>query len=123
MLSFKQWCEQAMPKKWHMSRPEAIQYWRSLQPNMPMNTLRPIPEDHKGSTYAYDGVRITGSQQFITTIMSRLKDLLNFEGANSKLNITFQQQVDAKTSIVRPSSYVLYVQVQDRNPSELPDVQ
>ncbi len=121
MKSFRQWREQQdapltgqSPEAWKMSKAEALQHWQQLQPGMPMSQLRVIPPDHKGPTYRYDGVRVTGSGQFIDSVMSRLKDILSYESESTRLNLVYRQQVDSKLQEPIPDSFVFYAQARDR---------
>jgi len=52
------------------------------------------------------------------SVISRLKDLLNYEGKGTRLQINFAQQVDSKTEIPVPGSYVFYIQVAERDSGE-----
>jgi hypothetical protein len=62
----------------------------------------------------YDGIRVTGSHQFINAVVSRLKDILNYDGGNTKLFLRYHQQVDKKTQQPLPNSFVFYVQVRSK---------
>jgi hypothetical protein len=120
-MKFKDWMEQQtwnMPtqpqKPWKASKQEILDYWRKLPSSIPMMGLKIIPADHEGSTYSFDGMRIAGSPNFINAALARLKDLLQFEGDSTKLQLTYKQQIDNKTELPRPNSYVLYIQVKER---------
>jgi hypothetical protein len=121
MKSYKEWQAQqlqqaaAMPTKgWKMGKDQIFQHWSQLQGNMPLSDVRAIPPDHKGSTYHYDGIRITGSARFIDSCISRLKDLLQFEGKGTRLQVVYRQQQDNKTQLPIPESFVFYVQIHGR---------
>jgi hypothetical protein len=121
-MNFKDWMEQqnnwgipSQPQKpWKASKQEILDYWNTLPPKSPLIGVRFIPAQHEGSTYGYDSIRISGSGTFINGILSRLKDLLPFEGEETKLQLIYKQQVDNKTEIPRPNSYVLYIQFKER---------
>jgi len=118
MKYFREWQSGVLQKPWKASKDEAIKYWSSLAPGVPITDVRTIPQGHKGSTYGLDGIRITGSASFINAVISRLKDLLNYEGKGTRLQINFSQQVDSKTDIPVPGSYVFYIQVAERDSDE-----
>jgi hypothetical protein len=101
-------------KKWKATKEEIFRYWQSLQPDQPI-AVRPIPYEHAGSTYGQDGVRVTGSQEFISTVIARLKEFLNFETPNSKLQLVYRE-TESKKDPVDPENktYVFYVQVKER---------
>lgn len=95
-----------------MRKKEILAHWRGLVPTQPL-TPAVVPYKHEGTTYAQDGIRITGSRQFIDAVLSRLKDLLSFESLTTRLQVTYQQSTDRQTG--EPlESYNCYVQVHER---------
>lgn len=123
MKSFREWqAQQAVQsagefpnKAWKMDKDQILQHWQQLQANVPLSDIRAIPPDHQGSTYRYDGIRVTGSATFIDSCMSRLKDLLQFEGKGTRLQLVYRQQQDNKTQLPIPESFVFYAQVHGRS--------
>lgn len=119
MVNFKNWYEQQgyispKPKKaWKGKKKEIVQFWKNLPGSIPIQPLNIIPDNYHGSTYMYDGIRVTGSHQFINAVASRLKDILNYDQGNTKLFLRYQQQIDKKTHHPLPNSFVFYVQVRD----------
>jgi hypothetical protein len=115
MFDFRDWYEQyAQPnpaKPWKAKKPDIIKYWSSLPPSIPIQPVNVVPKNYKGSTYMYDGVRVTGSHQFINGVVSRLKDIINYDGGNTKLFLRYHQQIDKKTNQPLPNSFVFYAQV------------
>lgn len=79
--------------------------------------IKPIPYNHKGSTYGEDGVRITGSKEFIGSVMARLKEFLNFEGPAAKLQLSYRE-TESPSQVHQmgqsKTSYVFYVQAKER---------
>ena len=61
-----------------MKKAEMLQHWQTIPDNQPVNP-DPVPYKHEGSTYDQDGIRITGSKAFIDSVLSRLKELLQYE--------------------------------------------
>jgi len=120
MLSFRCWCEQGnyispnTQKPWKAKKDEIKKFWQSLPASMPIQPLNVIPGGYKGSTYMYDGIRVTGSHQFINSVTSRLKDILNYDEGNTKLFLRYHQQVDKNTEQPLPNSFVFYVQVRGK---------
>jgi len=98
-----------------LRKAEIISHWKSLEApalndNIPMAT---IPYKHKGSTFAEDGIRILGSQDFIDAVLARLKPLLDFENSNSRLQLNYSQATDKETG--QPlDSFKMYIQVVER---------
>ena len=95
-----------------MFKNEIIAHWDKVKANQPI-AIRPVPYKHKGTTYAEDGIRLTGSQEFIDSILSRLKDLLDHEGDGTRLQLVYKQSVDKDTGAELPS-YNCYIQVHER---------
>ena len=59
----------AKEKKWKANKEEILAFWQKLRPDTPIQ-IKPIDYTHKGSTYGEDGVRITGSPQFISSVLA-----------------------------------------------------
>jgi len=91
---------------------QMLNHWHGLKPNQPIS-ISPIPYKHRGSTYAEDGIRITGSQPFIDSVLSRLTDLLDYEDDSTRLQVVYKQSVDKDTGIPL-DSYNCYIQVHER---------
>ncbi len=97
-----------------MKKAEVLERWRGLEPNQ---HLKPdaVPYKHTGSTYDECGIRITGTTKFIDSVLSRLKDLLEYEGSDTRLALVYQEAVERKTQ-VPTGSYSAYIQVHERGP-------
>ena len=120
-MTFKEWMAQnsvQYNKPWKASKEETIKHWSNLSPGMPMAQLRIIPQNHKGPTIAYDGIRITGSSDFRDSVLSRLKELVAYEGGGSRLNVLYKQQVDNKTQQAIPNSFAFYFHAKQRGKNE-----
>lgn len=130
MKSFDEWLEahqsesldeiamtygSAQPSK--ANKDDVIKYWQSLIPARTIY-MTPVPADHKGSTYSQDGIRITGSRQFIDGVLARIKDLIHQESAESKLEVAYRQIDGAKQVNDRPDTYVFYCMVRQRAPKK-----
>jgi hypothetical protein len=127
-MNFKEWIKervqlefQAPPqpiKKWSASKEEIFYMWKSLNPSSPLKVV-PISSEHEGSTYGEDGVRITGSTQFISSVLSKLKGFLDYEGTSTKLSVSYRE-TQSPSQIERGNlkkSFVFYVQVKQRKDS------
>jgi len=90
----------------------ALRHWHGLPDTQPISP-DPIPYKHQGSTYDEDGIRITGSRQFIDSVLSRIKDVLKFENTVTRLGISYQESTD-KTSRRPTGKWSCYVQVHVR---------
>jgi hypothetical protein len=127
MMSFKEFMAaqpaQAQPAapatasktKWKATKEQIVSYWKNLRPDTPIQ-MKPIDYTHKGSTYGEDGLRLTGSPQFIASVLARLKELLNFETPANKLAVTYRQTESPSKVAMGQSktSYVFYVAARQR---------
>jgi hypothetical protein len=95
-------------RKW-----ESLRIWQQLPENMEL-TPAPIPYKHTGTTIDEDGVRITGSYEFITAVMSRLKPLLQYEAGGTRLGIAFSELTDKVTGARMAGRYRCTIQVHER---------
>jgi hypothetical protein len=102
---------------WKATKPEIVGMLKNINPNMPL-AYTPIPATHKGSTYMQDGIRITGTKQFITSVVSRLKDVLSYENQQTKLNIVYKQIDKVDENNPNRTSFAFYVQVKERGDTE-----
>jgi len=89
-----------------------LEHWRGLDPNQKL-TPAPVPYKHTGTTYAQDGLRITGAPQWIDAVLSRLQDLLDFENGQTRLQVVYKESRDRETGAELESSNC-YVQVHER---------
>ena len=99
-------------KPWKAGKNEIVNFWKGVQTNMPF-ALKPIPYDHKGSTIQEDGLRITGSKEFIQSVLSRLKDFMIYENPETKLMVSYRQSPKSLVTGNR-NSYTFYFQVKQR---------
>jgi hypothetical protein len=70
-----------------------LDHWDSLDPDQSL-AITPIDSKHKGSTYTEDGIRLTGSKEFIDSILARLKGFLEYDGNGCRLEPTYIQTVE-----------------------------
>lgn len=95
-----------------MKKAEFIQHWRGIAPNQPIE-VRPVRYKHEGTTYAEDGIRITGSRAFIDSVLSRLSDMLAHENGQTRLQVVYKESVDKETGCAM-DSWNCYIQVHER---------
>lgn len=135
MKSFKTWLEEEQPqfqtpqstpspqgvvggplespkKSWSGKKKEIITFWKAL-PEMPL-LVSPISSSHKGSTFAEDGIRITGSPNYIYSVLTRLKDFLPLESESTKLQLLFKESDRINPNRPNKKSYAFYIQVKQR---------
>lgn len=90
MTSFQKFLESQKVKVWHATKEEIIEMWRNLRPSAIV--MRPVSENQKGTRLKNDGIRITGSPQFINSILSRIKDLIGYEeNSGTRLDLEYRQ--------------------------------
>ena len=107
----------AKQKVWSAKKAEIISMWRSLKNDIPI-IIQPMlekPEGVEKSSYGEDGVRITGSFSFITSVLSRLKEIIAYENPETKLRLVFRG-IDSDRQ-VRPDrqSFVFYINLENRS--------
>ena len=108
MQTFKQFVEQA--EGWHASKQDIVKMWENLKPSPILMT--PIPEHHQGSRLHQDGLRITGTPQFISSVLGRLKDILQYENnPSTRLDLEYRQ-VTNKDGVVDKGGFLCYVYVE-----------
>lgn len=109
-MTFKEFLEQnTTNKNWSAKKDDIIKLWRSSNENMPLN-ISPVPKGHKGKRFDQDGIRITGSAQFINSVLSKLKSFLFYnDHPNLSLDVKYRQV--NKRDISDRSSFVCYINV------------
>lgn len=100
------------PKPWKAGKEEIVNFWKGVPTNTPL-ALKPIAYDHKGTTIQEDGLRITGSKEFISSVLSRLKDFLIYENPDTKLMVSYRQSPKSFITGNR-NSFSFYLQVKSR---------
>lgn len=102
--------------EWHKNKKSnLIQRWRSLNStNYQVVPMRP-KGNIKGTSYDDDGIRITGSQDFIDSILVRLKDLLNIEqNPNLRLDLRYVTTNYQDPNTKQPI-YAVYINCKERD--------
>jgi hypothetical protein len=105
-------------KPWSAKKPEIMQMWQNLRQDTPI-IMTPIMDtpDASGehSTYGEDGIRITGSWYFISSVLSRLKEVLAYENPQQKLRLIFRGVDKSRASRPDRQSYVFYCNLEKRD--------
>jgi hypothetical protein len=110
--------ESQTKKSWSGRKQEIIDFWKAI-PQMPL-LVDPIPSGHKGSTFGEDGIRITGSPNYIYSVLARLKDFLPLESDGTKLQLLFKESDRLNPNKPNKKSYAFYIQVKQRGSSSKP---
>ena len=95
-----------------MNKREMLDHWDGIPADQPIK-VTPVAYKHEGTTYAEDGIRITGSQRFIDSVLSHLKSLLEHENGDTRLQVTYQPSNDRESGTPL-GSWNCYIQVHER---------
>lgn len=95
-----------------MKKQEFLNHWSKIKPNQNIK-IKPVVYKHEGSTYAEDGIRLTGSREFVDSVLSRFLDLLQHENGATRLQVNYQESKDRKTG-ANLDSWNCYIQVHER---------
>jgi len=97
-----------------MQKKQILNHWQALA-EIPATGIRPaqVEYKHRGSTYDQDGIRITGTREFIDSVLAVLKPLLRYENGTTRLQVVYKQSTDRKTGALM-DSYNCYIQVHER---------
>lgn len=90
MQTFREFIEKKKSTAWKARKSEVLQFWQNLPPHLPIS-MEPVPENHQGTRFRQDGLRITGSPNFINSIICRLKDIIHFENESTRLDVEYRQ--------------------------------
>lgn len=99
-------------KPWKASKEDILNFWKGIGANIPLQ-LRAIDYEHEGSTIQEDGIRITGTKEFITSVLSRLKDFITYENPDTKLMVAYRQSPKSFLPGSK-NSYIFYLQAKKR---------
>ncbi len=129
MISWKEWQNEKpasdiagkpKSKRWKATKAQVMDFWKRTRPDTPL-MMTPIPYDHKGSTYEKDGIRVTGSKEFIASTIARLKEFLAYENPETKLMLVYRETQPAMNPGDR-ATYVFYLQAKQRGNKKANDV-
>lgn len=95
-----------------MKKAQFLEHWEGIEADQNIK-INPVIYKHEGSTYAEDGIRLTGSREFIDSVLSRLKDLLNHENGSTRLQVVYKESTDRHTQELL-DSFNCYIQVHER---------
>ncbi len=95
-----------------MEKTQFLKHWSSLRKNQKLQP-HPVRYSHEGSTYAEDGIRITGSRKFVDSVLSRLKDLLQYECDETRLQVVYDRSADRESGKLI-GSWNCYLQIHQR---------
>lgn len=71
------------------SKKEVLAHWQTLDGTAnPLAEMEPISYKRSGSTYGECGIRIDGTPEFIDAVLGKLRDLLDGENVETRLNVS-----------------------------------
>lgn len=99
-------------KPWKAKKADVLRFWKGLSPNLPIK-MEAVDNKHTGTRFRSDGIRITGSPEFINSVISRLKDMAFLENDNQRVDVEYRQ-VDPKPNELE-KKYVFYMHLVKRS--------
>lgn len=109
-MTFKKFLEQKeQSKPWVAKKADILNMWGSVKSDVPLQ-VRPVPAHHVGNRFDQDGVRITGTSQFINSVLARLKSFLLYSDHPS-LELDVKYRSVQRRSISDKPSFACYVNV------------
>ena len=114
-VGLTEFLEQAQPpgkqKPWKARRADVLKFWQTLQPGMPLQPT-PIEKGHRGTRFRRDGLRITGTAAYVNSVLSHLKDFLDYENnPRTKLDVEYRQLESKEGEYQSTPIFVCYVYV------------
>lgn len=94
-----------------MKKEAFLRRWKKIKPGQKIEP-RVVPYKHKGSTFDQDSIRITGTPEFIDSVLSRIKDMLEHESVATRLQISYTEATDMKKNPL--GTFKCYIQVHQR---------
>lgn len=107
------------PKLWKAKESDVMKMWHDVRPDLPI-VMKPISKLHRGSRYAEDGIRITGSSIFINSVLGKLKDILSYKSPNIDIEAEYRQIQDKVGVEKGVPKFVFYVHLREK-PSKKPE--
>lgn len=109
-MTFRQFVEQKEAvKPWVAKKADVLSLWNSVKPDTPLQ-VQPVPAHHKGNRFDQDGIRITGSSQFINSVLARLKSFL-FYSDHPSLDLDVKYRSVQRRSLSDKPSFACYINV------------
>lgn len=108
-MTFREFVGQTEVKPWVAKKKDVIELWKKVRPDVPL-TPAPVPRHHKGNRFDQDGVRITGSSQWINTVLGRLKSLLVYSD-HPQLDLDVKYRQVQRRDLTDKPSFACYINV------------
>lgn len=101
------------PKLWKAKEADVMKMWKDARSDIPV-LMSPVSIHHRGSKYAQDGIRITGSSTFINSVLGKLKDILAYESPNVDVEVEYRQILDKTGQDKGSPKFVFYVHLKEK---------
>jgi hypothetical protein len=112
-MTFKQFLTEQKKSPWVAKKDDVIQLWKNTRADAQI-PVRPVPKGHVGNRFDQDGVRITGSSQFINSILGKMKPLLFYSDHPSlDLDVKYRQAI--RKSLSDQPSFACYINVVEKS--------
>ena len=95
-----------------LRKEEFLAYWGKMKRRRAIKPAA-VPYKFRGSTYAEDGIRITGSRKFVDQVISHLTSLLAYENDMTRLQVVYKQSTNRETGMPI-DAWNCYIQVHER---------
>ena len=107
------------PRKpvWSATKKQIMQMWRGLRTDLPIN-ITPINGAPGQENYGEDGIRISGSWNFISSVLGRIKDIMIHENPQTRLRLVFRGIDSNKDHLQDDQNYVFYINLERRSHSK-----
>ena len=76
--------------------------------------MNPVSNLHRGSRYAQDGIRITGSHSFIQSVLGKIKDILTYQSPNVDVEVEYRQIQDKSGTEKGTPKFVFYAHLKEK---------
>jgi len=96
-----------------IAKEDFMEMWKGLKAGGKISP-DPIPYKHKGTTIDEDGIRICGSMEFIQSILSHLKPLLEFEDVATRIGVACSEITNKENGHRIKGKYRCAIQVHQR---------
>lgn len=114
-MKFKQFLElkenttAKVEKPWVAKKKDILKMWNATRSDAPIQVL-PVSQNHIGSRFDQDGIRITGTSQFINSVLGKLKQFLMYADHPSlDLDVKYRQVL--KRNLSDRNSFACYINV------------
>lgn len=108
----------AVQKPWSAKKNDILKFWQRLRFDLPI-VIEPLDDrdttSARKSTYGQDGIRVTGSWNFIAGVLGRLKEILAYENPQTKLRLIFRQIDSTRLANLEKQAFAFYINVERRD--------